>query len=136
MPLFQWANEFSVGVDSMDRHHQRLFDLINKLHDAMKEGKGSTVVSSIITELFDYTKYHFGEEEKLMERINYIGIAEQKAAHKHFVSTIEEYKAKADKGLAAFIGGGISLMLVDWLKNHIGMMDKKYTEAMRAKGIK
>lgn len=135
MPLFEWSKEYSVGVGAMDRHHQRLFDLLNKLHDAMTEGKAATIVAGIIRELLDYTKYHFGEEEKLMEKISYSGIAEQKSAHQKFIASIEDYKDKADRGLSAFLSTGMSTFLTDWLKNHVGGMDKRYQKEMNAKGV-
>ena len=92
MPLFEWKKEHSVGVYEMDRHHQKLFDILNRLHDAMKDGKGMQIIAGIVRELLDYTRYHFGEEEKLLEKIGYSGISEQKMAHQKFISQIEGYK--------------------------------------------
>ncbi len=68
MPLFEWSDDYSVGVAGMDRHHQKIFDMLNRLHAAMLQGKAVDMIGNIIRELLDYTKYHFGEEEKLMER--------------------------------------------------------------------
>jgi len=136
MPLFQWTKEYSVGVGAMDRHHQKLFDILNRLHDAMSEGKSKDIITGIIKELLDYTKYHFGEEEKLMERINYSGISEQKNAHKKFITKIEDYKAQAEKGMGAFLSSGMSTFLTDWLKSHIAVTDKKYHKDMNTNGIR
>jgi hemerythrin-like metal-binding protein len=135
MPLIQWTPNYSVGVGEMDTHHRKLFDLLNKLHDAMAEGKASSMIEDIINELIDYTKYHFKEEERLMEKIQYAGLKDQKAAHNKFIAAIEGYKAQADRGLKAFLSSGVSTFLKDWLKNHIGVMDKKYQQDMNAKGI-
>ncbi|QTA91694.1 bacteriohemerythrin [Desulfonema magnum] len=135
MPLFQWSGDYSVGVGAMDRDHQKLFDLLNKLHDAMIEGKATPLVADIIKELLDYTKYHFEAEEKLMEKVSYPGLSEQKNAHQKFIGSIEDYKDKADKGLSAFLSTSMSIFLTDWLKSHIGVMDKKYQKDMNAQGI-
>ncbi len=135
MPLFHWTGDYSVGVTAMDRDHQKLFDLLNKLHDAMLEGKATRVVADIIRELLDYTNYHFSAEEKLMEKISYPGLYEQKNAHKKFIKSIEDYKDKADKGLSAFLSTSMSIFLIDWLKSHIGVLDKKYQKEMNVKGI-
>ncbi|HHC24898.1 MAG TPA: bacteriohemerythrin [Desulfobacterales bacterium] len=136
MPLFEWSDDYSVGVAGMDRHHQKIFDMLNRLHAAMLQGKAVDMIGNIIRELLDYTKYHFGEEEKLMERVNYVGLAEQKNAHGKFISLIEDYKDQADKGMGAFLSSGVSTLLTDWLKSHIGVMDKKYQKAMNAEGIR
>ncbi|HAO20901.1 MAG TPA: hemerythrin [Desulfobacteraceae bacterium] len=136
MPLFEWKKEHSVGVYEMDRHHQKLFDILNRLHDAMKDGKGMQIIAGIVRELLDYTRYHFGEEEKLLEKIGYSGISEQKMAHQKFISQIEGYKEQADKGMTAFLSSGVSTLLTDWLRNHIGVMDKRYQSTMNTHGIK
>ncbi len=136
MPLIQWSDRYSVGVGDMDKHHQKLFDLLNRLHDAMTQGKAGSIITEIVDELIGYTKYHFSEEEKLMAQISYSGLNEQKKAHQKFIVSVEDYKNLADKGLTAFLSSGVSAFLSDWLRNHIGVMDKKYQKEMNAKGIK
>ncbi|MDM8526321.1 bacteriohemerythrin [Desulfococcaceae bacterium HSG8] len=135
MPLFQWTNDISVGVEVLDKHHQKLVDIVNQLHNAMREGRAKGVIVGIVNELLDYTKYHFKEEEKLMERISYSAIDEHKRAHGQFISTAQNYKAQAENGLETFLSVSVSLMLTDWLKNHIGIMDKKYQKEMNENGI-
>jgi len=136
MGLVQWSEEYSVGVGNLDRHHQKLFDMLNRLHNAMTQGKGKEVVIGIIKEMVDYARYHFEEEEKLMERIKYPGLNEQRNVHKKFMIKVEEYRKLADMGLEAFLSSGISTFLSDWLKNHIGVMDKKYKKYMNENGIR
>ena len=38
---FVWQEEFNIGVDIIDKEHQRLFKIINKLFAFKKEGKNS-----------------------------------------------------------------------------------------------
>ena len=64
-----WSDEMSVGVATMDSQHQRFFQLINQLYAAMKSGKGSGVLGTILAELAQYTEYHFSAEERLLEDI-------------------------------------------------------------------
>ena len=135
MPLFTWSNEYSVGVGSMDSHHKTLFEIMNKLHDAMKQGQAEDRITATIHELVDYTVYHFGEEEKIMERISYAGIGAQKREHVAFVDKMNEYKAKADSGKAIFTVAEVADTSVRWLREHILGMDKKYEETMKAHGV-
>ncbi len=130
MALFKWIDDYSVGVSSIDNQHKKLFGIMNKLHDGMKEGIGEKAIGAIIKELLDYTVYHFSEEEKKMESINYAGLPTQLRAHKAFISKIEEYKQEADKGNAIFVCTKVSRTAVDWLKEHILKIDKKYEKAM------
>lgn len=135
MPLFTWNNEYSVGVGDMDSHHKKLFDIINQLHDAMKDGHADDQLAAIIRELVDYTKYHFGEEEKLMEQINYVGLGAQRGEHQAFISKMGEYMERVNKGQAAFTVAEVAETSVHWLREHIVGMDRKYQKAMNDSGI-
>lgn len=125
MAFISWTNDFSVGVDDFDRQHKKLFDMINGLHDAMKQGKASTVVSSLLKGLKDYTVIHFTHEEKEMQRVNCPELAYQKTQHAAFVAKIAEWDKKLADGKSSI---SLEMMdfLRDWLSNHIKIADKKY----------
>ncbi|MCW8962552.1 MAG: bacteriohemerythrin [Gammaproteobacteria bacterium] len=135
MALFNWDDEFSVSVMTMDNHHKKIFDIINQMHEAMKSGAGEEAVAKIINELLTYTDFHFKEEEKLMEQCNFPGIAAQKSSHTAFIKKLTEFKESADQGRAIFVVSKVSKLGVDWLKDHILTMDKQYTESMNTAGI-
>lgn len=133
MALFTWDNEFSVGHVTMDNHHKSIFDVINKLHQAMKDGLGEQAIGPIIDELYSVTKFHFDEEEKLMEAAHYSGIGVQKQAHKIFLDSILDAKAKAEAGQGIFAANEVATGSVKWLKDHILVLDKKYESVLGSK---
>ena len=49
MALLQWSENLSVGVVEMDRQHQKLVELVNRLYQAMGEGKGDNLKKEILT---------------------------------------------------------------------------------------
>jgi hemerythrin len=55
LALVTWDTSYSVSVKSCDAEHQKLFDLINQLHEAMQLGQGSTIVVPVVHELEKYT---------------------------------------------------------------------------------
>ncbi len=57
--LIKWDVTFMVGVPFIDEQHHKLVDLTNQLNDAMKEGKGQSVLGTILKEMVDYARYHF-----------------------------------------------------------------------------
>lgn len=136
MALFNWNDEFSVSVLAMDNHHKKLFDIMNQMHESMKTGADEDVLSKFITELVDYTKYHFGEEERMLEQVNYSGIDAQKRAHVAFVDKITEFQKQASEGMAIFAIPKVSKLGIDWLKEHIVTMDTKYTAEANTGGFK
>ena len=44
MPLFEWDDQYSVGNHTMDSHHQKLFDILNVIHDAARAGRGEEII--------------------------------------------------------------------------------------------
>ncbi|MGB4600421.1 MAG: bacteriohemerythrin [Trichlorobacter sp.] len=132
--LIVWSNSYSVKVSQMDQEHQRLIDIINNLYVAMRSGRSTEAIGSILDELVAYTKTHFSHEEQLMQQANYEGLAEQKRSHEALVAQLNEILVKYHNGTA--LGQEIMNFLKNWLINHIQGLDKKYGPAMHKKGIK
>lgn len=131
MSLFEWDDEFSVGSEKMDGHHKKLFAIINQMHNQMKIGAAEDSIKKSIDELIDYTVFHFTEEEKQMERNNYSGLEAQKRAHKAFTDKMGEYQKQAENGMAVFVISEVSHTAVNWLKDHILVMDKQYEGTLK-----
>ncbi len=58
MELVQWSESLSVTIREIDRQHQKLFDMINELHQAQLQGKGKDVQGKIVNGLISYTNEH------------------------------------------------------------------------------
>jgi methyl-accepting chemotaxis protein len=124
-PFFEWSDSLSVGVAGMDDQHKRFFRFINELHQAMKQGKGTGVMGSILDELANYTKYHFAAEEVLLEKHKHVDLPLQKEAHRRFEAKVAEFQNRYAGGDRAVILETMNVVR-DWLVNHIQKMDKKY----------
>ena len=83
MGLIKWNSFYSVHIDELDEQHKELIHLINEMYDAMKNGKGTDALGSILSELVEYTKYHFDAEEKLFLQYGY----PEREAHAKFIMT-------------------------------------------------
>lgn len=134
MALFLWNDEFSVKVGTFDGHHKRLIDLINQLHGAMGSGKGRETIGTTVNSLIEYTKYHFGEEERLMTKYDYDWLPVHKTEHRNFVDKVSEIKDKLDKGDMS-VTMETMRFLKEWLSKHILEMDKKYSVFFNEKGV-
>jgi hemerythrin len=135
MAIIQWNDTFSVKVAEIDQQHQKLVSMINELNDAMKQGKGKDVLSKIINGLVSYTVTHFNTEEKYFDRFGYPETDSHKKEHVAFVKKVSEFKDGFEKGKTSL---SIEVMnfLSDWLKNHIKVTDKKYSQFFNEKGLK
>lgn len=135
MPLFQWNESFSVRVELFDGHHRELIGMINKLYDAMKEGKGKTVLESVLGELINYTSMHFAAEEEKMSQYRYPDMAAHSAQHRLLKEKVGDYSEKFRNG-NMFVTVELLEFLKEWLTNHILQTDRKYSEFFNGKGLK
>ncbi|MEN8169654.1 MAG: bacteriohemerythrin [Pseudomonadota bacterium] len=131
MALFEWDDKFSVGNNTMDSHHKRLFDILNTIHEAAKEGRGEEIIEGSLNELASYTKYHFDEEDKLMVKSNYPHLEAQRQAHTAFLNKIQEFQDEVAKGNGLFVVTNVAVTVKDWLKQHILTMDMQYEDYLR-----
>lgn len=135
MPLVLWDNSFSVNVQEIDHQHEKLFDLINSLYEAMKKGQGKEILPKIIDELFQYVEKHFSTEEKYFDRFNYSESESHKLEHYNFLKKVSEFKKSFEAGQ---IGLTIDIItfLQEWLTRHIKVVDKKYSNFFNENGLK
>ncbi len=135
MALITWGPMLSVGVKEIDEQHQRLIALVNELNDAMQSGQGKAKLGAVLGELVRYTVYHFGTEERLMEKHHYELTIAHRAEHRKLVEDVGAFKAKFESG-NAMISAELMNFLRDWLSRHILGTDKKLAQALNKAGVK
>ena len=68
-----WSDEYNIGVDIIDKEHQRLFRIINKLLAfGEEEKKGQWACLEGIKYFKEHALKHFEDEEKYMESISFV----------------------------------------------------------------
>ncbi len=129
--LIAWNDSIKVNISEIDRQHHRLVDLINKLHNAMRNRVGKTVLQQILKELLDYTRQHFADEEKMMSAAGYDKLTEHQKLHKKLVSQVQDFKQQFESG-SATVSLELMTFLSDWLVNHIKGIDRQYVPSVKA----
>lgn len=71
--MFEWNENYSVGVLSIDNQHKEILGIMGRLLDAMKKGQAGEITAEIIRELESYAVIHFQKEEFFFHRFNYSG---------------------------------------------------------------
>ena len=123
-----FTDEYLTGIALIDNEHKELFRIIGEVQrviaDEFIPDKYDEIVY-LLEEMKRYTIFHFSDEEKYMESIQYEGIAAQKRAHDAFIARlnemdlehIDEHQQETLEELLDF--------LTEWLVNHILNSDKK-----------
>lgn len=134
MAIFAWNESYSVRVRPMDEQHKRLFEIINSLAEAMRDGKGDVAVRDTVDQLAVYTRTHFLQEEMLMRKANYPGLPAHQAQHQKLMADVEQYKRALEQGRNA---SPVTLLnfVREWLVHHIRESDKAYSDHLNAHGV-
>ena len=135
MDFITWNEKYSVKIQSIDEQHKKLVTIINELYSAMKNGKSREQIGKTLTDLVEYTKYHFSYEEGLLEKAGYGDLIAHKEQHVNFVAKVAEACQKYETG-KLFMSIDICNFLQNWLIHHIQGTDQKYSTLLVEKGIK
>jgi len=133
--LIAWNESYSVKVGSLDTQHQKLFTIMNRLHEAMAVGKGQAQVKAVLQELIDYTTTHFAAEEATLEKKGYPTLTAHKAEHKALLEKVRGYQKEYMEGKTG-MAASLLQFLVEWLKQHIQQTDKKYSQFLNDHGVR
>ncbi len=124
----EFSEEYYTGIELIDEEHRRLFNIIDRANRLIRDdfyADKYDEICSVLEQLKDYTKTHFGDEEEYMESIGYSGLEAQKRAHMAFVDKLDNLDLdKVDEHPQENLEELVEYLL-SWLVNHILGMDKK-----------
>ena len=125
--IITWENKYATGIISIDKQHKELVDLTNELYHACLH-RSETMDETFKTamhRLVEYVRYHFGDEQTLLERIKFPNYLEHKKEHESLIKNILEASKNYGAG-NKFVPNTFVRTLKDWIFSHIAVSDKIY----------
>ncbi len=138
MPLIEWNDSLKLGVAVVDRQHQRLIEIINRLYDATMEGRGADVIGEIMDELIVYTATHFSMEEKYFAQFHYADAEEHKQEHDALIEKVTAFVDAFEQAPAASraaLAKELLQFLQIWWRYHMMDTDSKFVALFKQKGL-
>ncbi|MGA2855294.1 MAG: bacteriohemerythrin [Candidatus Sulfotelmatobacter sp.] len=132
---FRWTRAHSVNIEFLDRQHERLFDTVNELHQALRSGRGNSAIYPVLVHLVDYARQHFEAEELLMEKHGFRGLPAHKAEHAMFRRKLAAF-LRAHKSGKAGVPVSLIFFMQTWLKEHILTVDQQYSSFLNERGVR
>lgn len=132
MAYMQWRSTLEVGHAQIDSEHQSLVEVLNRLHAAMKQGKGKDEIEKVLVFLKDYTVGHFKAEEALMMAHRYPGAQLHMAIHADLVKQVADLITNYKAGKTVLTGSVLDF-LEEWLVKHIMSEDKALGQFLKDK---
>jgi len=132
--LFEWKDEWSIGVQRMDHQHKKIFELANIFIQAMELHEDMKTVAGTLEALIDFFYYHYHEEEELMRAYHYPEYESHKRAHKGILDRIgafEEHFMQADFMVTEELIEEYKSLVMDHISDH----DMAFGKYLNEKGI-
>ncbi len=130
----EWTADLSTGSAAIDEQHKELFNRINALLEACRQGKGKAEVRKVIEFLDEYVVTHFSAEEEFMDTHKYPDISKHKALHREFMENFADIKRELeDEGPGVHIVVRTNQLVVQWLMDHIRKVDKALGAFLKTK---
>ena len=130
-----WTSDLSVGVAALDDDHKRLIGIINQLHFGITAGHDKEVLETVLDELVEYTRFHFGREEEMLIKAGYTSTPEHVNEHEQFIRRISRVQERLKSVPPAVLDFELMDFLRAWLFSHILVSDKQYGPRLNAFGL-
>jgi diguanylate cyclase (GGDEF)-like protein/hemerythrin-like metal-binding protein/PAS domain S-box-containing protein len=132
LPPMTWSIAHEVGIKEIDDQHTRLAAMIDALSALLRDGGDRDTILRSMSELVDYTEYHFACEEKLMMEQNVPNAAAHRTMHRRLLDDIRNLRTDQDT-----VSISLTLRyLQEWLLRHVDGMDKQLGRILISQGVR
>jgi hemerythrin len=129
-----WDERLATGDPAIDAQHQELHDLVMELGMLAEEVPDRVALGEVIFEILAYAAVHFSDEEALMERIGFPGLARQKVLHSAFAEEVSDLAAAFVAGDDRVTASAVQARLQQWLLHHVWEEDLQFAAYIRPRG--
>ncbi|MEO0035966.1 MAG: hypothetical protein RLZZ501_1989 [Pseudomonadota bacterium] len=130
-PVIEWTDEIAIGHPVIDHDHRILLELINQISNEENAGD-RTIVEFVLDELVDYIRYHFHNEESLLEACGYPDLDQHRETHRQMTAEVDDLYHRFLHS-EEDIGEDLRRFLLAWLVNHIIVEDHRFTDFILAR---
>lgn len=136
MERMKWDGTLSIGVEVIDKQHQTWIERLNDVAEALDSAQGASHIAKTLGFLVDYTRYHFGSEEKYMEETGYPELAAHRQKHHELNGTLDNLMNDFDEeGATPALAHAVDTFLQTWLVTHIKDVDQLFGDFLKEKGL-
>lgn len=118
---------FNFGVPAMDRTHQELFELLNRMAES-----SDAAFAYLYPDLVNHTHAHFANEEVLMRQSACPGSAAHSAEHAALLTELDSHRQCARGEPLRRARAFVAKRLPAWCEAHLPHYDRALAEHLKA----
>ena len=130
-----FTSALSVGYNAIDEQHIRWIELINAVYNSLASGSSKEKLGMVLKDLVDYTVWHFGFENKMMNTYDYPEKDSHMKLHRDFIAEIKKLEERYESG-EDIMGVNVLEFLKNWLSDHITKRDTRRGADLESQGAK
>jgi hemerythrin len=116
-----WTGDLLVGIDWVDAQHRDLFDQLQAVDQASKDGLAQNTIRALLDRFVAAVRRHFAQEEADLARRGGGAVSEHRTLHRQNLSELEDLLTAFDEDVYAVLSTDY---LKFWLVDHIRRVDK------------
>lgn len=125
----QWKKEYLLGIEQIDKQHQELFRIVNRIQAIVDGGdseRARRACEEAVKYLKGYTLKHFEDEEFYQISVGYEGYARHKGIHDAFRQTVvvQEQRMQQEDYSRDSVGDFLNILSA-WLVSHVTREDQR-----------
>jgi len=130
MVKIKWSDRFCVKLPEIDEQQKQIIERINGIVDAVNSSGDQKEIYDMISDLTDFVRHRFSQEEKGMVGCNFPDHQHHRKDHREFIRKIIMFrKMFADESVV--IKDDYIRLMEDWLVHHSDHWDGKYAPYVR-----
>ena len=125
MALFEWKDEYLLGLEPLDFEHKDLFECINNLYEQCRIQTEGVEVEDCLGQLHVRLAAHFALEEKTMCEMKNPHYQAHKAEHDRFLEKVTEVVASFGTNAGEEHVEEFAIRVKEWILIHITTTDRQ-----------
>jgi len=118
----KWSDAYCVD-GNIDTEHKRLFELANQVFALIDPSRQVAELKDTINALYQYMEFHFGNEERLLRRVGFVGYHDHVRSHQAIIAEMNRVM-KTSRDLDT-LGDNLRHLMLDWVLTHVLREDRK-----------
>jgi hemerythrin len=120
------TGEVHVGIPEIDSEHRQLVVQYNALLQALDEGDDVTAFGLSFYTLILLLREHFYSEERMMQDLDYPGLAQHKAEHEKLLATVDDFLRSVMTRFEKYDCSAVTKYFKYWLFDHVMRHDRSF----------
>ncbi len=125
MALFDWKDEYLLGLEPLDFEHKDLFECINDLYEQCRLPGEGVEVEDCLGQLHMRLTAHFALEERTMCEMKNPHYEAHKAEHDRFLDEVTEVVAGFGTNPGEERVEAFAIRVKEWILTHITTTDRQ-----------